>query len=151
MHAVLKRDGTLPLDAPCRVALYGSGARKTIKGGTGSGDVNVRHFVTIEEGLQKAGFEITTKKWLDDYDALLVRRRAEFVGQVQEEARQLGVNPVMYCMGKVMPEPEYEFALDAEGELAVYALARISGKALTAPWWRVISACQRQRSGISWH
>ncbi len=124
----LKRDGTLPLDAPCRVALYGSGARKTIKGGTGSGDVNVRHFVTIEEGLQKAGFEITTKKWLDDYDALLVRRRAEFVGQVQEEARQLGVNPVMYCMGKVMPEPEYEFALDAEGELAVYALARISGE-----------------------
>lgn len=91
----LKRDGTLPLDAPCRVALYGSGARKTIKGGTGSGDVNVRHFVTIEEGLQKAGFEITTKKWLDDYDALLVRRRAEFVGQVQEEARQLGVNPVL--------------------------------------------------------
>ena len=31
-------------------------------------------------------------------------------------------------MGKVMPEPEYEFALDAEGELAVYALARISGE-----------------------
>ena len=56
--------------------------------------------MTIEEGLQKAGFEITTKKWLDDYDALLVRRRAEFVGQVQEEARQLGVNPVMYWHGE---------------------------------------------------
>lgn len=124
----LKRDGTLPLDAPCRVALYGSGARKTIKGGTGSGDVNARHFVTIEEGLQKAGFKITTKKWLDDYDALLASRRAEFVRQVKEEAGQLGVNPVMYCMGKVMPEPGYEFALDAGGEMAVYALARISGE-----------------------
>lgn len=124
----LKKDGTLPLDAPCQMALYGSGARKTIKGGTGSGDVNVRHFVTIEEGLQNAGFVITTKKWLDDYDALLASRRAEFVEQLKEEARQCGLNPVMYCMGKVMPEPEYEFALDAGGEMAVYVLARISGE-----------------------
>lgn len=69
---LLQKDGTLPLPAACRVALYGSGARKTIKGGTGSGDVNVRHFVTVEEGLEKAGFEITSKKWLNDYDALLV-------------------------------------------------------------------------------
>lgn len=124
----LKKDGTLPLDAPCQMALYGSGARKTIKGGTGSGDVNVRHFVTIEEGLQNAGFVITTKKWLDDYDALLAGRRAEFVEQLKEEARQCGLNPVMYCMGKVMPEPEYEFGLDAGGEMAVYVLARISGE-----------------------
>lgn len=124
----LKKDGTLPLDALCQMALYGSGARKTIKGGTGSGDVNVRHFVTIEEGLQNAGFVITTKKWLDDYDALLASRRAEFVKQLKEEARQCGMNPVMYCMGKVMPEPEYEFALDAGGEMAVYVLARISGE-----------------------
>lgn len=124
----LKKDGTLPLDAPCQMALYGSGARKTIKGGTGSGDVNVRHFVTIEEGFQNAGFVITTKKWLDDYDALLASRRAEFVEQLKEEARQCGMNPVMYCMGKVMPEPEYEFALDAGGEMAVYVLARISGE-----------------------
>lgn len=124
----LKKDGTLPLDAPCQMALYGSGARKTIKGGTGSGDVNVRHFVTIEEGLQNAGFVITTKKWLDDYDALLASRRAEFVEQLKEEARQCGLNPVMYCMGKVMPEPEYEFVLDAGGEMAVYVLARISGE-----------------------
>lgn len=124
----LKKDGTLPLSAPCRIALYGSGARKTIKGGTGSGDVNVRHFVTIEEGLEKAGFEITSRKWLDDYDALIVSKRAEFVEQVKQEAKELGMNPVMYGMGKAMPESEYEFALDAEGEMAVYVLARISGE-----------------------
>lgn len=124
----LKKDTTLPLSAPCKVALYGSGARKTIKGGTGSGDVNVRHFVTIEEGLKKAGFEITSGKWLDEYDALLVSKRAEFVERVKQEAKKLGMNPVMYGMGKAMPEPEYEFALDAEGEIAVYVLARISGE-----------------------
>lgn len=125
---LLKKDGKLPLVAPCRVALYGSGARKTMKGGTGSGDVNIRHFVTIEEGLEKAGFEITSKKWLDDYDALLVSKRAEFVEQVKQEAKQIGINPVMYGMGKAMPEPEYSFELDADGEMAVYVLARISGE-----------------------
>lgn len=125
---LLRKDGKLPLSAPCRVALYGSGARRTIKGGTGSGDVNVRHFVTIEEGLEKAGFEITSRKWLDDYDALLVSKRAEFVEQVKQEAKQIGINPVMYGMGKAMPEPEYAFALDADGEMVVYVLARISGE-----------------------
>ena len=47
----LKRDGSFPLNAPCDIAAYGRGVRKTVKGGTGSGDVNVRHFVTVEEGL----------------------------------------------------------------------------------------------------
>ena len=125
---LLQKDGRLPLPVPCRVALYGSGARKTIKGGTGSGDVNVRHFVTIEEGLEKAGFEITSKKWLDDYDGLLVSKRTEFVERIRQEAKQLGIIPAMYGMGKVMPEPEYAFALDADGDMAVYVLARISGE-----------------------
>lgn len=38
-----------------------------LEGGTGSGDVNVRNFTTIEEGLENAGFTITTKNWLDQY------------------------------------------------------------------------------------
>ena len=59
---LLKSDGTFPLEAPCKVALYGSGARETIKGGTGSGDVNVRHYTTVEEGLENAGFTVTTKE-----------------------------------------------------------------------------------------
>ena len=57
---LLKNEGVLPLSETGKLALYGSGARRTIKGGTGSGDVNVRHFVTIEEGLENAGFEITS-------------------------------------------------------------------------------------------
>ncbi|MBR6452598.1 MAG: hypothetical protein IKS87_07820, partial [Lachnospiraceae bacterium] len=42
----LKRDGSFPLSEPCELALYGNGARQTIKGGTGSGEVNSRFFVT---------------------------------------------------------------------------------------------------------
>ena len=52
---LLKSDGTFPLEAPCKVALYGSGARETIKGGTGSGDVNVRHYTTVEKAWRTPG------------------------------------------------------------------------------------------------
>jgi len=51
---LLKKNGDFPLQACCDVALYGSGARQTIKGGSGSGDVNVRHYTTVEEGLENA-------------------------------------------------------------------------------------------------
>ena len=57
---LLRADGSFPLAAPCEIALYGSGARRTIKGGTGSGEVNSRYFVTVEEGLKAAGFAISS-------------------------------------------------------------------------------------------
>jgi hypothetical protein len=34
---LLENNGVLPLASPCPVALFGSGARRTVKGGTGSG------------------------------------------------------------------------------------------------------------------
>ncbi len=124
----LKReDKTLPV-TPGKVALYGSGARKTIKGGTGSGDVNVRHFVTIEEGMENAGFEITSKEWLDAYDKVVADAHVAFVERVKKEAAELGINAVMYGMGKAMPQPEYELEMKAEGDLAVYVLSRNSGE-----------------------
>ena len=58
----------LPLKAGSKAALYGGGARYTIKGGTGSGSVNNRNNVSIDEGLRNAGFVITTDEWLDAYD-----------------------------------------------------------------------------------
>lgn len=124
----LKReDDTLPI-ASGKVALYGSGARRTIKGGTGSGDVNVRHFVTVEEGLEHAGFEIMSKDWLDAYDQVMADARKSFIEVVKKEAAELGINAVMYGMGKAMPEPQYEIAMNAECDLAVYVLSRISGE-----------------------
>ena len=48
---LLENDGTLPRQ-PGRIALYGAGAALTIKGGTGSGEVNDRHNITILEGLE---------------------------------------------------------------------------------------------------
>ena len=62
---LLKTDGAFPLEKPCPLAAYGSGVRRTVKGGIGSGEVNSRFFVTVEQGLTEAGFTLTTGPWLD--------------------------------------------------------------------------------------
>ena len=50
---ILENDGVLPLKETGKVALYGNGARHTIKGGTGSGDVNARNVVTMNRSEKK--------------------------------------------------------------------------------------------------
>ena len=64
---LLENDGTLPLERK-PIALYGAGARMTVKGGRGSGEVRNRYSVTIAEGLENAGYTILTKSWLDRFD-----------------------------------------------------------------------------------
>ena len=125
---LLKTDGSFPLGAPCELALYGSGARRTIKGGTGSGEVNSRYFVTAEEGLEAAGFTITSKSWMDSYDELYARSRKRFIHELKRSALKRGTLAILDSMGAVMPEPEYELPLDTEGDAAVYVLSRISGE-----------------------
>ena len=125
---LLKSNGDFPLASAGKIALFGNGARNTIKVVTGSGDVNVRHFVSVEEGLENAGFEITSKAWLDTYTSMLAEEKAKFLQGLKAEAKAAGVNAIWYCMGKVMAEPAYNIPLEGEAETAVYVLARNSGE-----------------------
>ena len=79
---LLANDGALPL-APCRVALYGAGATYTIKGGSGSGEVNVRHTVSVLEGLEQAGFELAGRDWIDRYDTQWKTGKQSFLRAVR--------------------------------------------------------------------
>ena len=124
----LRTDDAFPLEAPCRLALYGNGARHTIKGGTGSGEVNSRFFVTVEEGLEQAGFTLTTKFWLLSYDKILEKAKADFLSEIKDKARRNHTAAFLESFGAVMPEPEYELPLHAGGDAAVYILSRISGE-----------------------
>lgn len=124
----LKRNSDFPLEGPCELALYGSGARLTVKGGTGSGEVNSRYFVTIEDGFKEAGFTITTTDWLNKYDEVRTKAYMEFVKQVKADARKHHVLAVVEGMGRVMNEPAYALPLNGEGKVAVYVLSRISGE-----------------------
>ena len=154
---LLKNDGTLPLDTSSKIALFGSGARHTVKGGTGSGDVNVRHFITVEEGIKNAGAEIVTGGWLDAYDEILVREKKAFYGGIRKAADEAGVELLFMLMGRACPEPEYELSIEPESETdtAVYVLARDSGEGadrriekgdirLTETEIRDILACSRR-------
>ena len=78
---LLRNNGTLPLPAGGKIALYGSGAAMTIKGGSGSGEVNERHAVSFLEGLEASGFQITSQPWLmnflDSFDAAKKQHRKD--------------------------------------------------------------------------
>lgn len=125
---LLKSDDAFPLDGPCDLALYGSGARRTVKGGTGSGEVNSRYSVTAEEGLEAAGFRITSKAWMDRYGEIWPEAKKRFIRELKRAALKRGTLAIVDNMGAVMPEPEYELPLDAAGDTAVYVLSRISGE-----------------------
>ena len=124
----LKRSGKLPLPGPCDIALYGSGARHTVQGGTGSGEVNSRFSVTVEEGFRETGFQILTTDWLDRYDAVRKQAYAAFIKKIKSDAHKHHTSALVEGMGAVMPEPEYEIPLERRCSTAVYVLSRISGE-----------------------
>lgn len=125
---LLKSDGSFPIRKPGRIALYGNGVRYTIKGGTGSGDVNVRQYTTIEEGMKRAGFTIATRQWLDLYDQCRKEAETKFQKTKQQIVKEKGIEGVFDMFGAVMPEPDYELPIRKECEIAIYVLSRISGE-----------------------
>ena len=125
---LLKTNGAFPLEAPGKIAAYGCGVRGTIKGGTGSGEVNSRYFVNVEQGLKDAGFEITTDKWLNDYEVVRAEAKKQFIKDIKAKAKANGEMAMMAAMGAVMPEPDHDLPLDGEGDVAIYVLSRISGE-----------------------
>ncbi len=125
---LLKKDGNFPLPAPCKLALFGSGARNTIKGGTGSGNVYCRSYSTAESGLEAAGFQLSTKAWMDAYDEDRTRHHDEFIAAIKRDAAERGVSPFVAGFGKIEPEYDYDISTKYEGDACVYVLARTSGE-----------------------
>ena len=124
----LRQNGAFPLEAPGRIAAYGNGVRHTVKGGTGSGEVNSRYSVNVEQGLKDAGFTITTGRWLDAFDQVEQDAQKAFVKEIKERAKKKHTMAILEGMGAVMPQPEYDLPLDGEGNTAIYVLSRISGE-----------------------
>ncbi len=127
---LLKNTGVLPLDPAAPVALFGSGASRTVKGGIGSGDVNNRANVSIYEGLCSAGMKITSKDWIADYEARYRSARETWKERVLDAAKQVenpfdayAANPFVLPQGRPIEER------DIKGAAAVlYVLSRISGE-----------------------
>lgn len=130
---LLKNEGILPLAEAGKIALFGNGARKTIKGGTGSGDVNSRSVVNIEQGLRDAGFEITTSNWLDRYDEKWKAEAESHREWVTARAKEKNVPPIVVefdhpLKGIAPNEITEEDILESKTDTAVYVIARNSGE-----------------------
>ena len=125
----LKRHGNVfPLNKPVKTALYGHGARHTIRGGMGSGEVNSHFEVSIEQGLKDAGFTIVTEQWLNEYDRVMVQAKQDFYDEIRQRAKEMKQNAIIVGMGAVMPEPEYSISIQSDADIALYILSRTSGE-----------------------
>ena len=125
---LLKKNGAFPLDGPCRIFAAGSGVRDTVKGGTGSGEVNSRYFVNVEQGLKDAGFTIANPFWPDMYSTFKEKAHSDFVAGIKRKARKEKTNVLVASMGAVIKQPEYIIPLDYTADAAVYVVSRISGE-----------------------
>ncbi len=129
---LLENDGALPIQEE-KVALYGNGARATIKGGTGSGDVNTRSNVNIEQGFQNAGIEVTTTGWLDRQEARIKEAKDSYLKWVKEEAAKKDVPEFAVTFDFPYKDPACELITKedveaSETDTAVYVIARNSGE-----------------------
>ena len=132
---LLKNDGVLPLQTK-KVALYGVGARMTVKGGTGSGNVEERYSVTIEQGLKNNGFTIVNPLWIDRFEEKFRTDIEAWRQSVEEKIK--GYGPIrtmqMFDIIHTSPQPCPQTApilddeLTDETDTAIYVLTRQAGE-----------------------
>ncbi len=129
---LLENDGALPIQLG-KVALYGAGATRTIKGGGGSGEVNERHSVTIYEGMKDAGFTITSETWLKEYDASYAREEELY----HKNKLKNIITGKMSAMAALENFPGIEGRLISEQDVAesdtdtcIYVLSRQAGEGI---------------------
>lgn len=132
---LLQNNGVLPIKSK-KVALYGSGARYTSKGGTGSGEVNNRRSINVEEGLESCGIQITTKSWLDDLDKEKVQIDDARKTKIKEIGKKYSALdfwhlmnalsiPIVFPTGRDITEEDVE---KSDTDTAIYVIARQAGE-----------------------
>lgn len=127
-------DQVLPLKEGCALAVYGAGAGRTIKGGTGSGDVNEREKVSIWQGLKNAGYQITNEDWIRSYDQIYEKARQDWKNDILSRAGEgsntmdffavYSTTPFIMPTGDPVKKPEAGECTDT----AIYVLSRVAGE-----------------------
>ncbi len=129
---LLKNEDFLPLSEKKAVALLGAGAGKTMKGGTGSGDVCERRSVTIYEGMKEAGIQITSEDWILDYDKTYDQARLDWKAMILEESggsRSPAFFDVYASNAFEVPAGRQIKEEDCQGtDTAIYVISRVAGE-----------------------
>lgn len=130
---LLKNEGVLPLKKDCKVGLFGSGAVATIKGGTGSGDVNERACVNIYQGFMNAGITVVNRDWMEDLKKRYVQSREDWRADILHEME--GREPLE--LFQIYSNHTYKVPFGREitasdledAEVLFYVISRIAGEA----------------------
>ena len=118
MVLLQNNDQTLPISTDQTVALFGAGAYGTVKGGTGSGNVNPRNVVNIWDGLKNAGYTITSDDWLRDTATDYDTQNAQFTKE----------HPLMGTFNYTDPEISQADFDAAPADVGIYVLSRNAGE-----------------------
>lgn len=134
---LLKNENNLlPVSSEQKVALFGNGAIQTVKGGGGSGDVHVRDFVTIYQGLKNAGFFITTENWLleceRDYQNARLEYRQAVLDKVDGNQDPIPLKRKYHMAYQTTPftAPAGQEPIATDARIAIIALRRTAGEGL---------------------
>lgn len=127
----LKRNNDFPIQRSelTEVGLYGNGVRHTLKGGTGSGNVDSHVFYNIEQIFEMNNVKVLSKQWLDEYDKFYKQSKKEFIKRTKLEAKELKMNPSAYSVGCINEEKEYDFSKFLFRDIVnIYVLSRSAGE-----------------------
>lgn len=125
---------TLPIKPGDKIAMYGAGAICTIKGGTGSGDVNERESVNLYQGMVNAGYSVTSGEWLNAYERSYQRAREQWKKTIWDSLDQYEGNcfyaytahPFHIPVGELIRD-EAKARTDG-AETAFFVLCRVAGE-----------------------
>ena len=106
------------------------GQAMTIKGGTGSGEVNERHAVSILEGMEAAGYTVTTKSWLEGYAEEYRKGEAQYAAEFRRRMMKLDVvnmmgTPYQHPFGQPVT---IEDVNGSDTDTCIYVIARQAGE-----------------------
>ena len=160
---LLRNDGTLPLAAGSTVVIYGNGAVCTVKGGTGSGNVNQRNIVNYRQGLAEV-YNVVNTGYLDVYERDWSMAQAgeldpagtDYVGSqtsfgsttffgketpitcAQEVAAANNVDCAFYVISRVSGEGADRAAKDGDGDYYLSDVERANLELLAQTYGKVV-------------
>ena len=124
---LLKNDNNiLPLKNK-KIDLFGNGARHTIKGGLGSGEVNEINVKSIYDAFKDLEFEICSNSWLDRYDKLYEEELLKYKKSIKKSIYHFDFINFMGLRLNFIPGDLLN-DLDLNSDTCVYVISRFSGE-----------------------
>ncbi len=132
---LMKNEGLLPLGKDQSVAIYGNGVSHMIKGGTGSGDVNEREVVSIQQGLDLAGVRIINREKALSAPEKRTADQFAWRDRIMEKMSHIQADSGMSFFKIMREDPfvegDYNPIIEEEASAAdvvIYVLSRIAGE-----------------------